>query len=132
MVANRESKIQSEILEWLAWEGVLAWRQPNQGKLVRGGKHRSKAPMPGLTDIGGILPWGQGLYVEVKIDGSYPSKEQREFIQLVRSHRAIAFVARSVEDMEMELGPILTDYFETANSSTSFRRGLSRLLAYPA
>ncbi len=51
-----------------------------------------------------FLFWnGRSVWIEVKRKGSYPSKEQKDFIARSNKNGVLAFVARSIEDLEKHL-----------------------------
>jgi hypothetical protein len=54
---------------------------------------------PGMPDILGQLKDGRLLAVEVKRPSGNVSAEQRDFIDRARKDGALAFVARSVDDV---------------------------------
>lgn len=56
----------------------------------------------GVADILGIYK-GKFLAIEVKAPKSYPTQEQKAFIEKVKSEGGIAFIARSIEDVKREL-----------------------------
>ena len=99
-----EKIIETAILAMLERQWRLnVWKVDRQGtydpkrKCFRANKNPFKRK--GIPDINGILPWGQALYIEVKAPGKYPSKEQKEFIARAKDSGAVAFVARSIEDV---------------------------------
>lgn len=96
MTSDRtEHPVQTEILEYLALLGVEAWRN-NVGR--RGGITFGKA---GLPDILGFLPDGRFLAIEVKRPkGGRNRPKQVEFIDKAKKAGAVAFFARSVEEVQ--------------------------------
>lgn len=101
-----EGDIKHSILDYLKAQGVYVWPTQNVGlfdptkKIFRKpGAHFLK----GVADILGIMPDGRLLAIEVKIKGTYPSPAQKVFIDRINSKNGIAFVARSIEDVDREL-----------------------------
>lgn len=72
-----------KIFHWKAWQGLGSEK--------------------GVPDILGVLPDGRALLIEVKAARGRVSPHQEKFIQAARATGALAFVARSVEDV-MEAG----------------------------
>lgn len=88
-----ENDIQHDIMEYLLLRGFKVWRQ-NIGR-TGGVNHGAK----GMSDIGGILPGGKYLAVEVKRQDGKLTVEQRVFLDTVRELGGLAVVARSVADV---------------------------------
>lgn len=86
----KEATIENDILQYLRYIGFLAWRT-----------HTGKYPPAekSILDIGAIRG---GLYceIEVKRPGQKPSESQNQRIADVRAHGGLAFVARSVHDVQ--------------------------------
>jgi len=59
--------------------------------------------MVGIADITGIFR-GQPLAIEVKSDKGRVSDAQEIFLQRFNEEGGIAFVARSIEDVQAKLG----------------------------
>lgn len=119
-----ERRIQSEILLALAEHGLSGWRQnvgtgwAGEVQKLKDGSVLIRNPRPlkaglcrGSSDIIGLRPVvvtpemvGQTLAqfaaIEVKQPGSYPTKDQRHFLEFVQSKGGLAVVARSVADLE--------------------------------
>jgi hypothetical protein len=99
----KETDIQNTILEYLQIKKIYCWRNNNTSmydptkKVFRA---MPKHSIKGVSDILGILPNGKLLAIEVKKKGTYPSKEQKEFIQHINDNGGVAFVARSIEDVD--------------------------------
>jgi penicillin-binding protein-related factor A (putative recombinase) len=103
-----EKDIQNSILDFLRWKGVFCW--PNQSigvydkdrKCYR--RPNNKHHLNGVSDILGIYK-GKPLAIEVKKlkPKTYPTEEQKEFIARVILEGGIAFIARSIEDVEKGL-----------------------------
>jgi hypothetical protein len=70
-------------------------------------KRRIKSCKPGWPDITGYIIDGRALFIEVKrpVSGA-PTREQQDFIEAAAKSGAVAFFARSVEDVFQHLDPI--------------------------
>ncbi len=99
-----EVLIRNAIMDWLklhrlkCWifDSVGIWSKKRGCYLKRGGKHATR----GLPDIHGILPSGRFFAIEVKQPGRYPTPEQLQQIHEINASGGLAFVARSLKDME--------------------------------
>jgi penicillin-binding protein-related factor A (putative recombinase) len=101
-----EKPIENQILVWLKLKGALVWKNQTVGvfdptkKIFR--KSRNPFHRKGVSDILGI--WrGRPLAIEVKSAKGYASPEQKQFIKDFTEAGGIAFIARSVEDVEQFL-----------------------------
>jgi hypothetical protein len=100
-MARKESDIQRAILDYLHLKGIFAWRMKNEGTWDPVRKiRRAGTGTKGLPDIGGILPGGRALLIEVKSEAGRVSAEQLAFIAKASQANAVAFVARSIQDVE--------------------------------
>jgi len=98
-----EAEIQKDILDHLQAHPVVAktYRTHNQGKRGIGGGGRRKTDVTGLPDISGYLKeTGRALYIEVKKTGGKLSYDQWEFLTEANWNGGLAFVARSIPDVE--------------------------------
>lgn len=100
-----EKVIENAILELLWYRGVFAWKVQSTGifdsskKVYR--KSNNKFHINGVSDILGItFPGGRLLAIEVKSKTGKPSEDQITFINNVNANGGLAFVARSVEEVE--------------------------------
>ena len=101
---RKESDIQRAILDYLKARGIMAWRQKSEGTWdAARGLYRRGTGTPGLPDIGGILPGGRALQIEVKAGKNKATPEQVDFLACARAAGAVAFVAYSVDDVERKL-----------------------------
>ncbi len=102
-----EHAIQSQILAWLPYLGVYAWRN-NSGRISVGeGKKRRMILMgqAGLPDIIGVQKkTGRLVGIEVKRPGNRPTDIQRRVLDELTKYGALAFVATSIEDVKKYLG----------------------------
>lgn len=104
-MATEEGKIEKQILVWLMWKGILAWKVKTMGTYdQRLGRYRKSSPLyrKGVSDIHGIYR-GKPFAIECKSKKGVLSVEQKLFIQDYERHGGIAIVARSVEDVERAL-----------------------------
>lgn len=102
----REQDIQNSILEFLKYKGIFAWRQGNHSvydKSTKTYRAKTRYEINGVSDILGILPSGQFLAIEVKTDKGRESEDQKSFIRKINASGGIAFVARSIEDVEKRI-----------------------------
>ena len=104
-MAEKESDIIKVILEYLAYNNIFSWRN-NTGAFpieTGAGKRRYfRAGIPGMSDILGVLPDGRILAIEVKTVKGRVSPLQNAFITVINRYGGLAFVARSIEDVEAE------------------------------
>lgn len=111
----RESDIQAACLEWLQWKGVCCWRNHSTGIYDPNRKtFRRSQSRKGVSDILGIIPCetsegplGRFLAIEVKGPKGRLTKEQEAFLTEVNAAGGIGMVVRSVDDLEVGLGPLL-------------------------
>ena len=100
----KESEIQKAILDYLKSKGIFAWRAFTGPVLHAGGRIKAKNPMAGCPDICGILaPNGRMLLIEVKTDTGKVAPHQQDWIDKSNQSGALAFVARSVDDVVIAL-----------------------------
>lgn len=101
-----ESVIKRHIMQYLRLKGIFAWVNVSGGiydparKIFR--KLNGFGMMRGTSDILGVYN-GKMLAIEVKNVRGVVSEEQQYFIEQVTRHGGIAFVARSIEDVDREL-----------------------------
>ncbi len=104
----REKQIENEILSFLKMKGVFCFKVESQGtfdsvkKVYR--RKNSIHRMLGISDICGIWADGQFLAIEVKSATGRLSLEQMAFLDSVNAEGGIGFMARSVDDVKLELG----------------------------
>lgn len=110
-----EQQIKNSILAWLKIKGIFAWPNDSVGvydpvkKIYR--MRHSKFKLNGVSDILGIYST-TFLAIECKAPKGRLSKEQREFLEMVRDLGGIAIVARSIEDVEQGLLDFNTNKLE--------------------
>lgn len=95
----KESRIRDQIFEYLQKSGTFSWRdyQPTT-RYQRGVGTKRK----GVADILGIYR-GKPLAIEVKTARGKVSHEQTMWLRAFSQHGGIAIVARSIEDVILEL-----------------------------
>lgn len=101
-----EKQIENTILNWLEWKGIFAWKTKTVGTFdVRSGRFLkgSKLYRKGVSDIIGILPDSKLFAIEVKSKKGYVQPHQKEFIEQINNRGGLAFVARSIDDVEEKL-----------------------------
>jgi hypothetical protein len=117
---TRESGVLAACLQYLALEGIFAWRQ-NQGAIpLEGGGYRRFVGMKGVSDILGILPqtvqlagesdrttFGNLLAIETKRPGEKLRPEQAEFLARINALGGIGICAHSVQELAERLRPFL-------------------------
>lgn len=101
-----EKDIQSAILKFLQLHRVFAWRQ-NSGAMTGSYKGKSRfvrfTSITGVSDIIGMTHNGRFIAIEVKRKNGKLRPEQEQFIDKVNQNGGLAFVARSVDDVETAL-----------------------------
>jgi hypothetical protein len=104
----KENEVLQAICEYLWYNKIFFYRNNNTATYQPDTKRYRRMPkwsMKGVSDIVGIYQ-NKPLYIEVKRpkpNKTYPSKEQKEFINRVIEEGGIAFVARSIDDVKKEL-----------------------------
>jgi Holliday junction resolvase len=99
-MASKEKKIENEIIQYLRDNGWIAFKY-DQGN--RSNRRNQKNKLPGISDIIAVGPKGKFLAVEVKKIDGVTSDDQFAFLNMVNSIGGIAFVARSVDDVVVNL-----------------------------
>jgi len=88
----KEKDITKQIRDLLHRVGILHWKQ-----------FQTLGSRPGISDIVGATAQGKLLCIEVKKPGGRLSEHQQKFLEEVRAHGGVAFVATSPEDVIREL-----------------------------
>lgn len=102
-----EKRIETQILNFLRMNDIYAWKNESTGvydpvrKVFRTNHNPFK--IKGTSDILGIYH-GTFLAIEVKTAKTYPTADQKLFMENIRERGGIAFVARSIDDVIKELG----------------------------
>lgn len=110
---TEEGRIEREIFSFLKNElGVFVFKHDSVGIFdpVRKVYRKSNNPnrLEGVADILGII-LNRPLAIEVKRKKGVVSPEQRVFLRRFQEHGGIAFVARSVKDVVLELSKHFPD-----------------------
>lgn len=102
-----EKDAENSILDYLRLRRIFCFKVENQGRFCpkRGVYLLKKGPgrLLGVSDIIGILPSGRFFAIEVKAKRGVVSENQKEFIKNITENGGLAFVARSIEDVETKL-----------------------------
>lgn len=119
-----EKQLQNSIFEHLIHSGFIAirvnagaaWMKNKNGKkrfvrFVLWAVLGRNIDTKGIADLLGLSPRGKFYAFEIKIPGNHASKEQLEFLQLVREHGGVGEVVfsldRVIELVNDELGNVL-------------------------
>jgi hypothetical protein len=103
-----EQQIQRAILEYLRWRHIPCYKHQNAGIRKPDGGY-IPTHTRGVSDIIGCIPkTGRFLAIEVKRPGNRPTPEQQQFIDTINEAGGLAFVARSVEEVENKMEQSLT------------------------
>ena len=101
-----ETKIKRAICQWLRLKHVFIFTHDSVGiydpTRKRFRTNHDPFRKKGVSDVLGIWQ-GKFLAIEVKTPRTYATKEQKEFIEDVRANGGVAFIARSIEDVEAGL-----------------------------
>jgi hypothetical protein len=87
-----ESELQRDVMQLLAWLGVIAESTHNS-------KSRQPKEYTGRSDISGILPGGRSLRLELKAPGKKPTEEQLAYLERARGQGALAFWADNLSEV---------------------------------
>jgi hypothetical protein len=106
-----EQGIQRAILEYLNWKHIYCWKSSNgsfhHSYFRKGDKTWQqsfvKSGLPGSSDILGVLPGGRFLAIEVKSPTGRVSPHQQQFIDTINAAGGLAFVARSIEEVQKNI-----------------------------
>lgn len=111
-----EKVIENAILDYLLMVEGVFWKNQNVGIYdARKGTFRrpGKYHKAGVADILGIIR-GRFVAIEVKTKTGRLSKSQAKFLEEIQEHGGIAFVARSVQEVDEKL----RHYFPKRTSTT--------------
>lgn len=99
-----EAQILKAIMQYLRRHPKVArvWRQ-NSGTFKEGTRFIRANTARGMSDIMGALKSGRVLAIECKARRGILHDHQKEFLDSITAAGGLAFVARSVEDVEKEL-----------------------------
>lgn len=102
-----ERDVLAASLKLLKLHPKIAWAERmNVGKFKvvdAHGERWIRAAFKGCSDIIGQLRSGAFLAVETKRPGEHPTPEQQAFLEHVKRHGGVAFVARSIDDVTRAL-----------------------------
>jgi len=77
---------------------ITLWRNETGSLKAPNGRMVHFGLCPGSADLIGIIrPQGQFLALEVKLPGQYPRRDQKHFLEHVRSMGGVAHVVTSVQ-----------------------------------
>ena len=106
----KESDIKRDIVQFLKINGVLCWVNVSGGiydsKIGGHRKQNGYGMRNGVSDILGIIK-GKPLAIEVKTKTGKLSEHQQAFLDDFNKWGGIAFVARSVLEVQVELKGLL-------------------------
>ncbi len=101
---NKETILQNKIIVALCERGCFAVNH-TVGKFYTEYGERIKIGNNGDADVWGHRPDGMAFYVEIKLPGEKPRKDQLEFLEAMRNSGAIAGWATSIpEAIEIVFG----------------------------
>ena len=100
-----EQSIQRAILDYLRFRGIFCWKNNTAGIYVKARNTYIPSHAPGIADILGILDSrfgrsGRFLAIVVKAPKGKVSPHQEAFLKEINDRGGLAFIARSVEDVE--------------------------------
>lgn len=98
-----ERGLQKAVLQYLTLLGIPATATDASLHFGRDGKPRRKVTYTGWPDVTGCLPGGRLLAIELKSAQGRLRPEQARTIDVLRSAGALAFVARSIDEVERAL-----------------------------
>ncbi len=98
--AGGETALVRTLLEFLALRRLFAWRNNSGGAMLKG-DHFVRFGKKGSGDI--FVLADRFISIEAKMPGNKPTAAQCEWMDAVRKAGHLAFVIRSVEDLEVAL-----------------------------
>ena len=108
-----ESEHQQALFEWakLASGGIpelkLMYHVPNGGKRdhAEAARLNAEGVKPGVPDVFLPVPRGgyHGLWIELKVDGGKPSKEQRDWLEYLNGAGYCALLCYGWQTAQMEI-----------------------------
>lgn len=100
----KEQVIEKQICKHLHAKGIFHWKAKTVGTWDAGKNiyRKSAGYMKGVSDLIGLYN-GRMLAIEVKSARGRPTPEQVTFQECVRHNGGIAFIARSVEEVQQKL-----------------------------
>lgn len=99
-----EGDLLHSIMEYLYIIKFTYWRQNNGvmkigNRIVKFFQDKDGNTIKGMPDIAGWCPDGRALFIEVKIPGKKPTREQANFLKNASAAGCVAFVAYSIDDV---------------------------------
>jgi len=97
---GRETSLQTKVMNYATEKGLNLWRN-NRGlfyTLDVARKVRAGLSFNGSSDLIGVAPNGKFIALEIKDKGKKPSKEQREFLALIKAHGGYGGWVDNLED----------------------------------
>ena len=98
-----ERELQNQILEYLQLHPCVGFATKYNNLQASKTARRSRFQPRGIPDIIGNMKNGIALYIEVKLPCGRISADQDDFLVQRLSQNCVAFVARSIEDVENAL-----------------------------
>lgn len=123
-----EKQIQNHILGYLKSKQIYAWQCNTHGTFDQKlGRFRKSGAwhIRGVSDILGILPGGKFLAIEVKSKKGRLSVEQKIFLEEISNRGGVAFVARSIEDVEAVLSKYYREAYFAGDLDTTVTKPIS-------
>lgn len=97
-----EKQIKDLIIQWLRLNNIRCRTITTSGIPDGKGKFRTN-PNKGISDIIGTMRCGRSLYIEVKSESGKIRPDQALFLNEMLENDALAFVAKSLEDVVEKL-----------------------------
>tara|TARA_Y100001938_G_scaffold147366_2_gene228388 strand:- start:310 stop:651 length:342 start_codon:yes stop_codon:yes gene_type:complete len=104
--AIKEKDIENAILDYLSFCRGTYWKNNSVGvydSVKKSYRRPSRYHRNGVSDICGVLPCGTAVFIEVKTPKGRLSENQKKFLKDMQDNNALAFVARSVDDVRERL-----------------------------
>jgi len=99
-----EIAVQNLVCGYLRRLGIFFWKNDSVGifdpRTQRYRRNNSPFKIKGVADILGILPSGRFLAIELKSERGRCTPEQTAFLSQIKASGGVAFVARSIKDVE--------------------------------
>lgn len=95
-MAAEKRRVTDKIVKWLRENGVVVFKY-----------HGSVYGVVGHSDLYGILLDGRAFFIECKDKDGVVSSTQYNFLSQVAANNAIAFIARSLDDVKIVIEPLL-------------------------
>lgn len=100
---DNPNSLVNAVLQYLSLRGILAWRNNTGSARMPSGRWVAFG-VKGMPDVLGCLaPHGRTLAIECKTGTGRLSKDQKAVIDNLNAAGALAFVVRSIDDVERGL-----------------------------